>query len=140
MKIGWFLTKLRGFIARVLQKKTFKNYFFVTTPSMKFPFNSCPQKPPFSEHENANISGTACPNLKKIAHSEIHSLKGFNLSYTIGFFLKNFKFLLSSLHLYIAQSLLTSEQSSIMQNMTQLLWLEMTLFSKKASHNIEKHS
>ena len=45
-------------------KKIIKNSVFVAIPSMKFPFNSCPQKSPFLEHLNANISGTACPNLK----------------------------------------------------------------------------
>ena len=31
-------------------KKTIKSSVFGATPSMKFPFNSCPQKVPFMEH------------------------------------------------------------------------------------------
>ena len=79
MKIGWFLTKLWGFISRKLQK-SIKNYVFGAIPSMKVPFNFCPQKPPFLEHENVNTSETACPNLKSkpILKS---SHKGFTLSY-----------------------------------------------------------
>ena len=45
-------------------KKSVKNYVFGVIPSMKVPFNFCPQKLPFLEHSSVNISGTACPNLK----------------------------------------------------------------------------
>ena len=68
----WKLDELWGFIPRKLQKikeKENKNPVFDTTPSMKFPFNSCQQNPPFF--------GT----LKCLSLDSNPLIKGFKLSY-----------------------------------------------------------